>query len=167
MIPRQPLVTDASIWISLERAGVLLAVLDLPYDFISPDLVAGELRTPMEGLLAEAGLRIESLSGEEVAALVDLTEKYPAPGRKDLSTLVLAKKLSAVLLTGDAKLRAAAAQEGIEVHGVLWLLQQMVDHELLGPLDAAGLVDTLTDRGIYLPKRECGELQNRWRNVAE
>lgn len=57
----------------------------------------------------------------------ELARRYPRPGRIDLISLVLAMGEKAMLLTGDEALRVAAFQEGVEVHGTLWLLDTMVE----------------------------------------
>ncbi len=42
---------------------------------------------------------------------------------------MLAMQEGSLLLTGGKALRKAASQEGVEVHGTLWLLDAMVEVE--------------------------------------
>ena len=45
----------------------------------------------------------------------------------DCFALELARTRAWILLSGDAALRRSAAEEGVECHGLLWLLDQIQD----------------------------------------
>jgi len=169
MHQRQPAVTDANIWIDLENTGLFASALALPLDYAAPDLIIEELGKPTGRLLAQMGLRKEELSGEEVASMVRLGEKYRRPSRKDLSALVLAARLHAILLTGDAHLRRAAGTEGLEVHGTLWFLELMEVKGTASPAAAlAGLEHMLNKpKPARLPKRECERLRSKWKAMDQ
>ena len=161
--PPQHLVTGANIWIDFEHTEVLDAVFGLPFVFVIPDLVLVELGDSLGVRVCRLGLRVEELTGEEVGQLIALAGLYPRPGRRDLAALVLAQRLGAVLLTGDASLRDAAGQEGIEVHGTLHLLDLVVAARLLSGPQAADAVDLMQNTGSRLPHAESRALQRRWR----
>ena len=65
--------------------------------------------------------------------------------------------LGASLLTGDRHLRAAAEQEGVPVHGTLWLLDEMVRLAVVSPRLAAQALERMLERGSRLPLDECQE----------
>ena len=159
----QPLVTDANIWIDFEHTAVLDALFGLPFDFVTPDLVLGEVGEDLGARLIQLGLLVEELTGEEIERLVSLAAQYHRPGRLDLAALLLAQRLSVVLLTGDAHLRDAARAEGIEVHGTLWLLDLMVGERLLTGAQAADALDLMQRMGSRLPPAESRRFQRRWR----
>jgi len=68
-----------------------------------------------------------------------------------------------VLLTGDAHLREAAKSEGVDVHGVLWVLDELVAQSILTPPDAATSLQRITAAGGWLPRMESEDRIKRWR----
>lgn len=49
----------------------------------------------------------------------------------DKTVLWKAKQLKCPLLTGDAKLRSEAIEQGVTVHGSLWVIQIMVESKVI------------------------------------
>lgn len=101
--------------------------------------------------LVSSGLRVLELSGSQVLTVLDFAERYARPSRQDLFAMVLAKDLDAVLLTGDASLRDAAENEGLRVHGVIWLLDLMVGHGIINKRDRAASLKRMVRCGSRLP----------------
>lgn len=77
--------------------------------------------------------------------------KHPRPGRMDLAALTLAEAEACPLLTGDAPLRAAARIEEVEVHGTLWLVEQLVGRGELSGTAATESYAKLRNAGRRLP----------------
>jgi hypothetical protein len=78
----------------------------------------------------------------------------------------LAENLTAVLLTGERKLKTiATTSHGIQVHGILWIFEQLIATKIITPHTAhAGLSQLITINN-RLPKAECERLLKRWRNL--
>lgn len=86
--------------------------------------------------------------------VADLAARYLRPSRQDLFALVLAETLGATLLTGDGALREAAREMGVEVHGTIWLLDQMMAHGIIDGQKRAQALRLMIDSGSRLPKDE-------------
>jgi predicted nucleic acid-binding protein len=130
----------------------------LPLELIAPDVVIEELHTPDGKDLVDLGLQVRELSGQQVLMVLDLAERYARPSRQDLFALVLAKEIKAVLLTGDGSLREAAERERVQVHGTIWLLDQMVEHEIIDKQERAASLKHMIESGSRLP---CEEIKAR------
>jgi predicted nucleic acid-binding protein len=89
-----------------------------------------------------------------VLKVADLAARYLRPSRQDLFALVLAETLGATLLTGDGALREAAREMGVEVHGTIWLLDQMMAHGIIDGQKRAQALRLMIDSGSRLPKDE-------------
>lgn len=80
--------------------------------------------------------------------------------------LYLAIREDAMLLSGDKPLRHQAELRLVEVHGTLWIMDQLVDSGLLPKRVAAQRLETLLHRfgkeRRYLPKVECRARITRW-----
>ena len=117
------LVSDTSILIDLERADLLRAAFSLDAEFVVPDLLyERELGNNVGEDLLALGLRVESLDEGEVECAQAYRRTQPRLALPDTFALTLAKSRGWLLLTGDGALRALAAAEQVECHGVLWLI---------------------------------------------
>ena len=156
-------VTDANVWIDLDHGGLLGRAFELGDELAVPDLVLrDELLTVDGGLLVRLGLRVAGLSGDQLVAVSGLSRLYPRPSVRDLASLVLARDSGGVLLTGDGALRSAAAAEGVEVHGVLWVLDRLVAEAGLSPGEAARSLQLIVRGGAWLPRREVARRLSEW-----
>jgi predicted nucleic acid-binding protein len=160
---KQKLILDTTICIDLFNGQLLEEVTKLPYDLALPDVIVAELiRPPGEGLL-QKGFSVLHLAEEAIEKLVALRNQYPKPSTNDLFALLLARIHSCSLITGDQDLRNAAKAEGVEAHGLLWLLDSLVDSSILSPSRAADFIEKILAAGSWLPKRECETRLRRWK----
>jgi len=158
------LVTDANVWRDLHVGQVLASAFELKATFVVTDLMFAELYIPPGSMLQTWGLQIVSLNGEELEEVVELGSRYPRPSRQDLSGLFLAQRRNALLLTGDGALRAAAENEEVEVHGTLWVMDQLVDSEIIASREGARALQLMADHPKRrLPMKELQKRVRKWR----
>ncbi len=120
------LVSDTSVLIDLERGDLLEAAFSLRYQFVVPDVLfhrelTGELGHRLTGL----GLVVAELPGAEIEKALFYRRSHPALSVTDAFALVLAGERGWTLLTGDAVLRRVAERNGVDCHGLLWLLDEL------------------------------------------
>lgn len=161
-MPTRILVSDTNIWIDLHRAGILSATFRLPYEFIVTDFVYRELVMPGPDSLIELGLRVEPLGPDSISALARLKVELGNTSLADLSCFHLAALKQWTLLTGDKAVRAACHTHGVEVRGVLWILDQLFAEKILGGMDLATALQAMLDMGARLPKTECDKRLKQW-----
>ena len=75
---------------------------------------------------------------------------------------MLAKEWHVPLLTNDKPLRDIATEAGIEVHGTLWILDNMVCLNLISPGDAVDALESMIAKGSRFPPLECDRRMKRW-----
>ncbi len=161
---KKKLVLDTTICIDLFNGQLLEKVAKLPYELALPDVIIEELIKPSGKDLIQIGCVVLSLDEEGIRQIISLRERYPKPSTNDLFALLLAKLNSCGLATGDDSLRKAAKEEGVPVHGLLWVLDKLIDHALLKPLEAAEALERILAEGSWLPKKECDTRLKKWRN---
>jgi hypothetical protein len=83
-------------------------------------------------------------------------------GLVDAQVLWLAAKEKGILLTGDLPLRQEAERRKLSVHGLLWILAQMVGAGKLQPQAAAKALRIMLAKGARLPAPECERLLREW-----
>ena len=159
------LVSDTSVLIDLERGSFLEVIFSLPFEFAVPDvLYHREMEGDWGARLVALGLRVEEVSKEGVANALRYRTQRRALSVPDSFALALAKEREWSLLTGDNHLRELAADENVECHGVLWLLDQMEETGTAG-LQALhdGLAALAGHRRCRLPRREITIRLERYR----
>ena len=120
------LVSDTSVLVDLERGALLEASFRLPFRFTVPDLLyERELKDWRGAELIRLGLAVEELDGGGVSRALAYRQRAQALSLPDCFALALAQTRSWTLLSGDSALRRLAEDEGLECHGVLWLLDEM------------------------------------------
>lgn len=162
-MPRSVCISDANIWIDLGHAALSASLFRLPFTFCSTDFVLVELHEAVKAQLLTLGLIVREFSDTEVSQLFVLQAANTNISLEDVSCYFLAREDDQILLTGDRRLRAQAAADGVEVHGVLWLLDEMVHHTVITPATAADGLQAMLDNAARLPKVECDRRLADWR----
>ena len=76
---------------------------------------------------------------------------------------------NAILLTSDKELRKFSEKRSIEVHGHLWVFDQMVENNILTPNTASEKLDELSteiNKRVYLPIKECESRKKKWAEMT-
>lgn len=165
-MPQALVISDANILIDMESGGLVRPMFRLDYRFAVPDvLFEVELREHHPGLI-KLGLRRMELTGESVRYVEKLASDPRAKGvgRYDLFALALAQQENCLLLTGDVLMRKLAEEEGREVHGTIWLVEQMVSAGLIKARRARQAYDAMSEAGRRLP---WDEVEQQLRNLRK
>ena len=162
-MPKNKLVLDTTVCIDLFNGRLLERVARLPYELSLPDVIVAELIHPPGDLFIQAGFSKQHLDEHAIGQIIALRERFPKPSTNDLFALLLAKINSCRLITGDDALKKAAREEGIPVHGLLWILDRLVEYKILTPNEAADALEKIIAEGSWLPKKECESRLKRWK----
>lgn len=108
------------------------------------------------------GLVFQELAVEQIVALTQLRLSHRNLSVIDLSSFLLAKHLHATLLTGDSRLYELAISNDVAVHGILWLLDEMVRLRVLAHHQAAVALEKMVGTGARLPQDEVRKRMNDW-----
>ena len=151
------IVNDASCLIDLRKGGLLEALCDLPYRLLVPLPVrASEVLDFAEQQwqhLKDHGLITYDLTPDEVEQAFALKGRHRALSANDCFCLVTALVNRGILLTGDALLRKVAAERGLRVHGVLWVIDELAAAEACDIGPAGGGSAGLEVRRLGLPPK--------------
>jgi hypothetical protein len=160
------LVSDTSVLIDLERGGFLESCFRLSFEFAVPDLLyARELAEYGGPELITLGLRVEELTAAELTIAQDTRGAHPKLSLPDAYAYSLASARGWTLLTGDGELRALASANNIALSGVLWLLDQLFENEVIeGEILACGLQAIADHPRCRLPRAEINVRLERYRS---
>ena len=164
------LVNDTNIFIDLHSVGLLEEMSRLPYEIHTVDFVVAEIadadqRRIFDELVAQRGIFIDGFTADEVIEIVE--EHSSVSGNlsiPDCSVCYFARKHNVPMLTGDRRLRRYAEEQSIEVHGILFIFDELVKHDIISTSMAADRLEELFAINARLPKAEIRERINRWRS---
>jgi predicted nucleic acid-binding protein len=163
-------VSDTSCLIDLRKVSMLDLLLRLPYEFLIPNTLFEEellkFTAAEKRALVRGGLKVVDLPGELVLRAQEIIREVPRLSVHDGFAFALAEQhAGCILLSGDEALRTLAAKHAIEVHGVLWVLDQLHANNLC---TAAGIATVLRsfqeDISVRLPRREIAAYLKRYEN---
>lgn len=154
------IVSDSSCLIDLRKASLLAIFLRLPYEILIPDtLFEDELLSFSDGekkTLVDHGLKVIDLPGERVSRAREVIRAQPKLSIHDGFAFSLAEvHPGCVLLTGDSQLRTLAETSNIEVHGILWVFDEINKNRLMTRQALHQALSRLaSDPAVRLPRRE-------------
>lgn len=131
--PNCVIVNDANALIDLKKGQLLHVLSELPYQLIVPLPIRLEEVTSFSGqdwqLLEDGGLIEHDLTGDQVTEAQKLSANNPTLSSHDCFCWVTAKLYEdSIVLTGDRQLRILCEKSQIEVHGVLWVVDELHRH---------------------------------------
>ena len=162
-------ISDTNIFIDLISIELYECFLSLGYKIYTNIFVVNELEDPEQRAIVEStdGLYIEQFEEEGfVEEIFQFFEKRTRQGLSftDCAVLYQGIRHKAVVLTGDKKMIKMAKEKDIDVHGILFILDEMVRRGLLPPAEAVIKIRHLFELNPRLPY---DEIELRIRNWSE
>lgn len=139
-------VTDANIFIDLYDLSLIESFFNLELEIHTTSAVLFELypeqREVFQAYRFVGKLEVHNLQEKDFIEIYN--ENYPISlSEADKSVLYIANKIYACVLSSDKTLRNCAKNKGIEYHGMLWIFDQLVEMEVLKPLEAKAKLEQL------------------------
>ena len=156
-------VSDTNIFIDLMSVGLLDLVCNLPLQIHTVDYVVNEIKDStqqeaIQALITCGKITVKEFKPEELMEIIGM---YSARSNNvsvtDCSVWYYAKKNNYRLLTGDGKLRNSAISDGVQVSGILYLTDMLVDCAIVGKKHMSACLKKLISINSRLPKRIIGE----------
>jgi predicted nucleic acid-binding protein len=115
----------------------------------------------VETFIRAKKLIVYEFSGDEI----DEVRRFEA-GRDlkrftDKSVIWKSLQLNCPLLTGDKKMREIAEEMGLEVHGSIWVIDELISSNLVSPDKAIVLLEQLMATNSWLPRNEIDKRINK------
>jgi len=147
----QILISDSNIFIDMEVANLTSQMFTLPYNFATPDILFYDELEEEHPNLLNTNLKILSLSSDTIKYTESIVLKYPKASKNDLFALALAKQECCPLLTGDSALRKAGKDEKIQIFGTIWIVDELIKHDIITKDEAMEAYDMMKSNKRRLP----------------
>lgn len=167
-MPVQVVISDSSCLIDLRKTSLLDAFVRLPYEFLIPNTLFEEellkFSATQKKALVRGGLKVVDLPGESVLRARQVARDMPHLSIHDGFAYALAEsRPGCILLTGDGPLRTFARRQKIEVHGVLWVIDELQAHAIsTAGILLAALQVLVSDPAVRLPRSELAAYLKRY-----
>lgn len=162
-------VNDTNIFIDLINVELLDAFFQLELTVYTTDFIIAEIEEPEQAELVnkfieDKKLLIGKLSIDDLEEIFTLLEVHKGLSPEDCSVWYYSKQNNYSLITGDSLLRKCASRDGVDVKGILFILDELVINEMITPYTAADKLELLIRTGSRLPQKECDKRLQEWRS---
>ncbi len=159
-------VTDTNVFIDLMSVDALEAFFALGLEVHTTGFVTNELNKEQSALLLPhiggGRLQLDRFTDTEIYEIDVMVTRNPLHFT-DRSVIRLAEKLTAVVLSGDGRLWKECQARRLEVHGSIWVLEQLWVKRLIQPLSCIQRLQDLKRINSRLPKDKIDALIERIR----
>lgn len=150
-------ISDTNIFIDLWNIGLLERFCELPLSIHTTDFIIGELKTKgvkdaVAQLQQEGKIIIKTFKSNEYSEIISLQDKNLS--FQDCTVLYYAMSGDYKLLTGDRNLRVIAEQHGLQVSGIIYVIDELLHNNLLSKEEYVGKLKDLLESNHRLPIKE-------------
>lgn len=167
------IISDTNVFLDLYDADSLKEFFSLPYDIHTTMLVFSEIRgdrqlQSIKPFIDCGKLKIEQLSDAEFASCLNLSLTTPGDlSVTDCSVWQKAKEQNAKLITNDKRLRKAAENDNIEVHGILYIFEEMTRNNVMSAEKAMKSISKLIHINKRFPRKQAEVLLENLKDVKK
>ena len=164
-------VNDTNVFIDLYEVGLLEEFFSLPWEVHTTDFVMLELQKEgqhetVARYKTDKRLVVPVFEAKEMLEIGNLFQQYVNRTNlslTDCSVWYYAKVNNYILLTGDRKLRTTSVLDGVEVHGVIYVFDALVEFNMISRQVAVEKLQQLYVINPRLPKEEIEKRINLWK----
>jgi rRNA-processing protein FCF1 len=158
------LITDANIFMDLEKVGLLESFDSLSFDFATSDFVFNELNPQQQTVVKHLDVSIYEISANEIASFY---QEFANLGQlnisyQDYSIFYHAKKCDGTVLSNDKRLRNFAKVRSIPIKGLFFIFDEFVVQGIVNKKLMTKKLILLKEINKRLPIKELDKRINKW-----
>lgn len=155
-------ITDANIFIDLFYLDLVEAFFTIDFSIWTTEEVMLELRKDQQDILVrfkvDSKLGISSI--QYSTKDLDFNKGF---SKADVSILRLGTQNDAIVLSGERKMKKWCEKRNIEIHGILWIFDQLIVNRSIKKSTAIEKLKLLLIYNDWLPKTICFEKLDEWK----
>lgn len=156
-------VVDANILIDLIHINLLDPLFRMGIQIHTTLQIIDELNDLQQVSILEFAkikkIKIHHLDGIHVPPIIGNNLRM---SESDKSIFSLAIRMKALILSGDAVIRRYSELQGMEVHGILWLLDRFLDQSMITRNTAVNKLNDLMSWNQRMPMEACRNRLRDW-----
>ena len=167
-------INDANIFIDLISINLLEKLIELDLSFQTTDFVIKELMDTDDKkqkdnikdlIIQENKISIISFSNKELNEIDKIQKRNNGLSYTDSSCIYLAKKVKGILLTGDNLMRKLVKKSKIEIHGIIWIFDKLLEINIINYEVAIKKMEVLLEINQWLPVKICRNRIKKWEKM--
>ena len=164
-------ITDVSVLFDLFNVGVLPEFFGLDIEIYTTDFIYNEIlqsdeKDEFELFVRGGQLRIIVVEETEHESISNMKLAYSNRSFADKTALYKANQMRCILLTCDDKLRKEAIKQKLEVHGSIWIIDQLVENDKIDTKRATEVIESLKTTNAWLPVDELDRRLNMYKGIG-
>ena len=161
-------ITDVSVLFDLFNVGVLPEFFGLDLEIYTTDFIYNEIlhsaeKNEFEIFVRSGQLKIIVVEDNEQETISKMELTYSNRSIADKTALYKARQLECILLTCDDKLKKEAIKQKLEVHGSIWIIDQLVENDKIDASRAFEVIESLKTTNAWLPVDELDRRLNMYK----
>jgi len=166
-------VSDANIFIDLCDIGLIEDFFTLPWSIHTTDLVLKEVKNPDHVTKLNSiqkKLTVKDYKPMELLSLVRFQKEIHKTCNlsiQDCSILLYCESNGFQLLTGDKVLRTKATARQVQVRGILYIFDELVNNGIISKQNAVIKLDLLKSKNPRLPQKEIERRLSLWNSQSD
>ncbi|HAQ20070.1 MAG TPA: hypothetical protein DCR40_12700 [Prolixibacteraceae bacterium] len=157
------IITDTNVFFDVISIGAMPEFFMLDFEICTTDFVIKEIlesnqKEQIESFVRAKRLIVFKLTANEVEEIQNFVTRRFFKGITDKTVLWKSHQLKCPLLTGDKKLRNEAEDLKIEVHGSIWVINKLIEKEIITKAKGTELLEQLKLINASLPHDEIDKL---------
>ena len=159
-------VEDVNVLLDLVNGEILGHWLGIGFEHISTHLVWREVAdtahfNSIQSFVDSGLIQLRDIAPHEWGDLAAYSREHGA-SMAEASVWFIAKSERAVLLTGNSR-HPGLRQSEIEIRGVLWVFDQLIEQRRVSTSNAAFALEKMLKNGALMPRQECQTRIAAWR----
>jgi predicted nucleic acid-binding protein len=157
------IITDTNVFFDIIGIGALPEFFALDFEIYTTDFVIKEIlesnqQAQIESFIRAKSLNVFKFTADELIEVKNFQTHRFFKGITDKTVLWKSHQLQCPLLTGDKKLRNEARDLNIVVHGSIWVINELVEKQIVTTAQGAELLEKLKLINSSLPLDEIDKL---------
>jgi predicted nucleic acid-binding protein len=161
-------ITDVSVLFDLFNVRILPEFFGLDIEIYTTDFIYNEIlqsdeKNEFELFVRSGQLKIIVVEDDEQETILNMKLTYANRSIADKTALYKAKQLECILLTCDDKLKKEAIKQKLEVHGSIWIIDQLVENDKIDTKRTIEVIESLKTTNAWLPVDELDRRLNMYK----
>jgi predicted nucleic acid-binding protein len=161
-------ITDVSVLFDLFNVGVLPEFFGLDIEIYTTDFIYNEIlqsdeKSEFELFVRSGQLKIIVVDDAEQETISNMNLTFSIRSLADKTALFKAMQMQCILLTCDDKIKKEAIKQNLEVHGSIWIIDQLFENEIIDTKRAIEVIESLIKSNSWLPLDELDRRLNMYK----
>lgn len=158
------LISDANIFIDLEKTNLLKHFDTLGIAIATSDFVYNELNSEQRSIVTQLNVEIYTMESDELLSFYNefIAQDLKKLSSQDYSIFYYANKYNGEVLSNDKRLRKYATKKSVPVKGLFYILDKMVSQQCVTPRTMVEKLLQLKEINKRLPIDELDKRIKLW-----